>query len=356
MRRARALLSPQTRFCAVVKADAYGHGVLPVSRIALEEGADYLAVAILREGCCLREAGFTVPILILGCTPPEEAIRVVGHGLTQTVYAVEQAEALSRAALALGMRAKVHVKVDTGMSRLGVAPEEAGEFCRFLAALPGLELEGLFTHFAAADSEDKSKTQEQFAAFKVARESARACGLHIPIQHCANSAATLDCPETHLDMARLGIILYGLSPTGNKALDREGRWPIQLTPAMRLKARLAMVKTLPAGASVSYGATFTARREMLLGTLPIGYADGYSRMLSGKAGVLCAHKKVPLVGRICMDQCMADLSGTPEAKAGDEVTLFGPPELPADELAALLGTINYEIVCMVGRRVPRIYL
>ncbi|MDR2892417.1 MAG: alanine racemase [Deltaproteobacteria bacterium] len=358
MRRVKSLLGEGVRYCAVVKADAYGHGAVPVARKAVEIGADYLAVAMLQEGIALREAGFVLPILLLGYTPPELAALVVGNACTQTIYTREQAEALSGAAVAQGRKAKVHVKIDSGMSRLGIKPGDAAEFCRWVSGLPGLELEGIFTHFATADDDNAAFMLKQFAEFQKALEAVRAAGVHITIRHCANSAATLLMPQMHLDMARPGIVQYGLSPTGNCLNEQAGKWPIDLVPALRFKARLSMVKEIQAGTSVSYGAAFTATRSMLIGTVPVGYADGYTRMLSGKTDVLVRGRRAPLVGRICMDQCMIDLSGLPEwsqMAAGEEVLLFGGPELPVDEIAATLGTINYEVVCMIGKRVPRIY-
>lgn len=355
MLRLKSLLKPGVRFCAVVKADGYGHGSVPVAAEAVSIGADYLAVAAFQEAEVLRDAGFTHPILVFGHVPYEVAPLLVSKRVTQTVYTMEQGRVLSQAAVGLDMKVKVHAKIDTGMSRLGIRPEDAAEFCAALAALPNIELEGVFTHFATADNEDKTLANAQFAAFMQALEAIKAKGLNIAIRHCTNSAATMDMPEAHLDMVRPGIAMYGLTPWGNILEERPNRWPIQLEPAMSLKGRLAYVKLLRKGAKVGYGATFTAPKEMLLGTLPIGYADGYSRMLSGKASVLVGGKKVPLAGRVCMDQCMVDLSDVPQAKMGDEVVFFGPG-LPADELAGALGTINYEIVCMLQKRVPRVYI
>lgn len=349
IRNARSLLAPSTRYCAVVKADGYGHGALAVAREALALGADYLAVAFLPEAIALRDSGITAPVLILGFTPPALAVLVAANNLTQTIYTREQAEALSMAGEAAGRKVKVHIKIDTGMNRLGIPPEDAGAFALRVAPLPGLALEGMFTHFATADSKDKTMTRRQFALFLKAREAVREQGVRIPLHHCANSAAILDLPDMHLDMVRAGIIQYGLRPSG------ETGEPFALRPAMRLKTRVAMVRTVPAGVPVSYGAAFLTSQATTIATLPLGYADGYSRLLSGKTRVAVSGQRAPVIGRICMDQCMADVTGIPDVREGTEVTLFGADGITADDLASSLGTISYEIVCMVGKRVPRIY-
>ena len=346
----KKLLKPGTKFCAVIKADGYGHGAVAMAVEAVKAGADYLAVAILDEARQLRAAAFTEPILILGFTPPAQARQVVTGNLTQTIYTLGQAQALSQAASAEGLTAKVHIKIDSGMGRLGVPPAEAADFAEAVAGCPGLKLEGVFTHFAMADSRDKSYTHKQFTAFKAAVDEMKRRGLQIELAHCANSAATLDLPEMHLDMVRAGIVLYGLEPS-----DETGR-PFELKPAMRLMANLALIKNVPTGTGLSYGCTFVTEKPSRIGTLPLGYADGWTRMLSGKAQVLVGGRRAPVVGRICMDQCMVDLTDLPGVTEDDPVLLFGGPELPVEEVAAKLGTINYEIVCMVGKRVPRVYV
>ena len=350
MRGIMSLIKPGTFFCPVIKADGYGHGAVPIAHEAAALGAHYLAVAILDEAIALRDNGITLPVLVLGYTPPHAASSVVGNNLTQTVYRKEHVDALSAAARAMGRNVKIHVKVDTGMTRLGIAPEDAGEFCAYAAAQPNIEIEGIFTHFATADSQDKTQAQKQFSRFLEATASVAAKGINIKIRHCANSAATLDMPEAHLDMVRPGIILYGLHPS-----DETSR-PIDLQPAMQLKARFSMIKTVAAGEPVSYGATYITDKETRIATIPIGYADGYSRMMSGKAEILVKGDRAPIIGRICMDQCMADVSHIDSVQEGQEILLFGGRDLPADEIARHLGTINYEVVCMVGKRVPRIYI
>jgi alanine racemase len=333
----------------VVKADGYGHGAAAVARAALAAGAEHLAVAILDEALLLREAGFTGPILILGCTPLSAAPLVAANRLTQTIWDMDQARALAAAAAALGLRARVHLKIDTGMGRLGGTPDEAGPLAAALGRLPDLDLEGAFTHFAQADALDKAPALKQFAAFEKALQAIGDQGVTLAIRHAANSAATLEMPRTHLDMVRVGISLYGLVPSD----ECGGSAPLR--PAMRFKTRVAFLKDVPAGTPLSYGGTYVTPGPARIATLPVGYADGWTRMLTGKAEVVLRGSRAKVVGRICMDQCLADVTGLEGLAAGDEVLLFGGPELPAEEVAARLGTINYEIVCMVGRRVPRIY-
>ena len=345
----KSLTKPGTRFCAVVKADGYGHGAPAVAAEAIRAGADYLAVAVLDEALILRAAGFTGPLLILGYTPPAQAHLVAENGLTQTIYNLAQAEALAGAGAGLGVPVKVHLKVDTGMGRLGVRPGEAADFAAAVDKFKNLIIEGVYTHYAKADSFDKTHALQQFEAFSQALESIKGRGLAIPIRHSANSAALLDLPQTHLDMVRAGISLYGFWPS------EETTHPVELTPAMRLKTRLAMLKDVPAGTTVSYGCTYVTPGPARLGTLPVGYADGWTRMLSGKAQVVVGGQRAPVVGRICMDQCMIDVTHIQGLSEGDDVLLFGGPELPAEEVARHLGTINYEVVCMVGKRVPRVY-
>lgn len=342
-------LKPEVKFCAAVKADAYGHGAVAVSRAVLSAGADRLAVAMLSEAIELRRAGFLVPIQILGYTPSHQAKPVVAYDIAQTVYCMDNARALSVAATEMGKKVKLHIKIDTGMGRIGIMPEEAGEFAAAVSALPGVEVEGVFSHLATADAADKTYARDQFAKFQEALNRISAKGITIPLRHIANSAATLEMPEMQLDMVRPGIIVYGLWPSSEVARN------IELTPAMRLNAQIAHVKDVASGTSVSYGRTYITETNRKIATLPIGYADGWTRLLSGKTSILVNGCRAPLVGRICMDQCMADVTEVPGVKPGDTVNLFGTPEIPADEIADALGTINYELVCMIGKRVPRVY-
>ena len=350
----RAMLPQGCRFLGVVKADAYGHGAVPVARRLETLGAEYLAVACLDEALELRQAGITTPILILGYTPVERADSLLDNGITQTVYDVDMARALSDAAAAAGKTLKIHVKADTGMSRLGwLCGEEdqsaAVEAIAQVRALPGLEAEGIYTHFANADG-DEDYTMLQFTRFLDLLEALKDKGITFAIRHCAASAAALKFPCTHLDMVRPGIALYGHYPDPScEGLDGPG-----LRPVMTLKTRVASVKTVPAGTPVSYGCTHVLDRETRLAALTIGYADGLPRLCSDKLEVLIGGQRAPVVGRICMDMCMADVTGL-DVASGDEVEVFGE-HLPIEDVAALAGTIQYELLCAVSPRVHRAYL
>ena len=350
----RAMLPQGCRFLGVVKADAYGHGAVQVARRLETLGAEYLAVACLDEALELRQARITTPILILGYTPTERAEALLDNGITQTVYDVEMARALSDAAAAAGKTLKIHVKADTGMSRLGwlcggedqsAAVEAIAQVC----ALPGLEAEGIYTHFANADG-DEDYTMLQFTRFLDLLEALKERGITFAIRHCAASAAALKFPCTHLDMVRPGIALYGHYPDPScEGLDGPG-----LRPVMTLKTRVASVKTVPAGTPVSYGCTHVLDRETKLAALTIGYADGLPRLCSDKLEVLIGGQRAPVVGRICMDMCMADVTGL-DVAPGDEVEVFGE-HLPIEDVAALAGTIQYELLCAVSPRVHGAYL
>jgi alanine racemase len=349
MEQIKSATTGNAKICAVVKADGYGHGAVAVAGTVLQAGADQLAVAIVNEAVELRRAGFQVPILVLGYTPNCQAELIVEYNITQTLFSLDSAQALSAAAVAAGKNVKVHIKIDTGMSRVGIGPQEAGQFAAAVAALPGIEIEGVYSHFADADSSDKKFTYEQYKRFLEGVESIEGQGISIPIRHIANSAALLDLPQMHLDMVRPGIILYGLWPS------EEVQKKLVLRPAMRLKAQVGFVKDVPSKVSISYGRTYFTAQTSRIATLPVGYADGWSRLLANKAEVIVKGQRAPLVGRVCMDQCMIDVSHIPNVVIGDEVLLFGGADLPVEEVAAQMGTINYEIVCMVGKRVPRFY-
>lgn len=350
----RAMLPQGCRFLGVVKADAYGHGAVQVARRLETLGAEYLAVACLDEALELRQAGITIPILILGYTPVERTDSLLEGGITQTVYDVDMAKALSDAAMAAGKPLKIHVKADTGMSRLGWLCGEADQSAAVEAiaqvcALPGLEAEGIYTHFANADG-DEDYTMLQFTRFLDLLEALKDRGITFAIRHCAASAAALKFPCTHLDMVRPGIALYGHYPDPScEGLDGPG-----LRPVMTLKTRVASVKTVPAGTPVSYGCTHVLDRETKLAALTIGYADGLPRLCSDRLEVLVKGSRAPIVGRICMDMCMADVTGL-DVAPGDEVEVFGE-HLPIEDVAALAGTIQYELLCAVSPRVHRAYL
>lgn len=353
--RALRACAPESRFLGVVKANAYGHGAVPVARKLEALGADYLATACLAEARELRQAGIGLPILILGATPPEFAEEVVRLGLTQSVFTMELAHALSQAACAAGTSARVHWKVDTGMSRLGVLADDpvraAGEIAA-MAALPGLDGEGIFTHFANADG-DEEYTMLQFTRFlDVLEELEKTHALTFEIRHCAASAAVLNYPCTHLDMIRPGIALYGHYPDPScEGLDGPG-----LLPVMTLKTRVAAVRALPADTPVSYGCTARFGADGgRVAVLPVGYADGLHRVLSNEGSVFLGGQPRPIMGRVCMDMCMVGLDGEADVKPGDTAEIFGE-NIPAERLAELAGTVQYELLCAVSPRVPRLYV
>jgi alanine racemase len=344
----KKLLAPAVKLMAVVKANAYGHGAVAVSRSAVEAGADYLAVANLKEGSELRDAGLTSPILILTESPTSVMDEIVQYGFTQTVYSFSEAKALSEEAQKRHKTAAVHVKIDTGMARVGVAPSEAVAFITKIASLPGLKIEGVFTHFALAEDTQNNFTQTQFQRFQqVVQKTNR-----IPLKHAANSAALLFYPATHLDMVRVGLMMYGLYPQGNNS-----RRLIQLQPALAFKSRITYLKRVPAGTPVSYGCTYVTSKETNLATIPVGYADGFSRRLSNRGQVIIRGRRHPVVGRVTMDLSMVDV-GEAKVEIGDEVFLIGEQNgqlISADEIAKLEETVAYEVVCAIGKRVPRVY-
>ena len=351
----RGMLPRGCRFLGVVKANAYGHGAVPVAKKLEELGVEYLAVACLDEAVELRRAGITAPILLLGPTPVEFAGELLQYDLTQSVQDLPAARALSEAAVKADKPLKIHIKVDTGMSRLGflcdeehvnMSVEEIVKAC----SLPGLEAEGIFTHFANADG-DESYTMRQLTRFLDVVDKLRARGVELKIRHCAASAAVLNYPCTHLDMVRPGIALYGHYPDPScQGLDGPG-----LLPVMTLKTRIAAVRELRAGTCISYGCTHTLARESRLAVLPVGYADGLERLLSNRSEMLVHGQRVPVLGRVCMDMCMVDVTDLPDVKVGDEATVFGP-DLPLEEKAGAVGTIQYELLCGVAPRVPRVYI
>ena len=341
----------------VVKADAYGHGVDEVVPVLLANGVSRLAVSMLDEAIQLRNKGIEAPILILGYTDPRRAEEILRHRVTQTVFSLDLAQALSDAAVRLEAEARVHVKVDTGMGRVGFqAGFDAVKSVVAISALPRVVVEGIYTHFASADEADPAFTLQQFERFMGIDSELGRIGVRIPIRHACNSAALARWPSMHLDVVRPGLALYGIAP---KDCPGFGPGGLELRPAMSLKSNLILVKDVEPGTSISYDRRFVTARPSRIGTIPIGYADGYSRSLSGNADVLVGGRRAPVVGRICMDSCMADLTDLPvPAAVGDEVVLFGRQgreEIPADEIADRMGTISYEVVCLAGKRVPRAY-
>jgi len=336
---------------AVLKADAYGHGARRVARTVLHNGATWLGVACLGEAVELRQAGIGAPILNLGYTPPWQAREAVRHDVACTVFSVEVIQALARAARDLGKVATVHVKVDTGMGRLGVLPEEVLDLVRQISSMPGILLQGLFSHLAAADEDDPSYTDLQLERLQSVVGALEAQGLRPPLVHIANSAAVLKHPASHYDMVRAGIVLYGLAPSAETPL------PGGYRPAMSFKCQVAQVKDLPAGSLVGYGCAYRAERPIRIAVIPVGYADGFRRGPRNWGHVLVRGQFAPLVGRVCMDQSMVDVTAIPGVRQGDEVVLIGSQgerSLTAEDVAAQLGTINYEVVSEILARVPRV--
>jgi len=353
-RQLKSITRDSVALMAVVKANAYGHGTVPVARAALASGASWLGVARVSEGAELRREGIDAPTLVLGYTPPEEYPVLLANGLAQTVYSFAMAGELSATAARYGKKAIVHIKVDTGMGRLGFpCNRDAVREIAAVAGLPHLEVEGIFTHFAAADCRDKRYTKKQWMKFTKLLEALDREGLVFEWKHAANSAALIDLPETHLNMVRAGIAIYGIYPSNEVNTHR-----VSLLPAMTLKARVANVKKVPAGTGISYGVTHITTRDTVVVTVPAGYADGYNRLLSSRGEVLLHGRRAPVIGRICMDQFIVDAGHIPGVEPVEEVVLMGrqgAEMISADEIAGKIDTIAYEVLCMVSSRVPRIY-
>jgi alanine racemase len=360
VRRIRRSVHRSAEVMAVVKADAYGHGVEQTIPVMLENGVTRLAVSMLDEAVQLRQAGVGVPILVLSYTDSGRAPEILSNQITQTVYSRDLAQALSDAAVQLNCDARIHIKVDTGMGRVGfLAGYGAVKDITWIGRLPRIIIEGIYTHFATADEEDTTFVFEQFEQFNAICRELERIGIQIPIKHVCNSAATMRFPAMHLDLVRPGLILFGMVPTGCP-----DAWT-DLKPAMTLKSGVILTKNLPPGYPISYGRSFVTSRESQIVTIPIGYADGYSRRLTGKASVLLRGCRLPVIGRICMDTCMVDATQLPPPRVavGEEVVLFGEQinggkksGISVDELASWMGTINYEMTCLIGRRVPRAYV
>jgi alanine racemase len=350
-------ISPQVLTMAVVKADAYGHGALPCASVAVECGADYLGVGVIDEGIELRKSGLDAPILILGSIFPNEAEDLVRHDLATIVCTLPLAKTLAKEAGKQNKTASVHIKVDTGMNRLGILPDNLPVLLNQIRILPNLKIEGVSTHFSSADDEVLSITQAQLKKF----EAALACFKKddMPLIHCSNTSALFKFPKSHFDMIRPGLILYGALPSPSLQTvlsEKTNLSPFQ--PVMQWKSQIILVKSIAKGQSVSYSGSFTTQRDSLIATLPIGYADGLHRSLSNKIDVLIRGKRAPQVGNICMDMTLIDVTEVQDVAEGDEVVLFGRQDgqtITVDEMATKGGTIPYEILCNVGKRVPRIY-
>ena len=344
-------MGTERRICAAVKADAYGHGALEIARASLDAGACCLGVATVREGAALRRGGIDAPILLLSQPMPGEIPGIVENDLSPMVSDGEFVAMLDGAAAIAGVRVSVHLKIDTGMGRLGCAPNEAVALARLLSACAALEHAGTATHFAVSDSAaagDVAYTERQLALFRGALDDIRAAGLNPGIVHAANSGAILFHPNAWFDMVRPGILLYGYGTADQGSLRVE--------PVMELRTRVALVKSVGEGDSVSYGRTWVAPRDTTIAVLPVGYADGLPRLASNKWQVRIGDVEYPLVGTICMDQCMADLGPSPGVRRWEDAIVFGGSASGADTLAERIGTIPYEIVCNINRRVPRVYL
>ncbi len=357
MERMHGAISPQTKMIGVIKTDGYGHGAVPIGREL--EKLPYVfgyATATAEEAFILRRAGLTKPVLILGYTFPYSYDELILQEIRSTVFRKDAVETLDACAGRLGRKAVVHVKVDTGMSRIGIRPDEEGlAFMEWISGFENMEVEGIFTHFARADETDHSAALSQLAKFTAfAEEAERRMGKRIPLKHCSNSAGILTLPQANLSLVRAGITLYGLSPSGEVTKEM-----LSLHPVLSLKSRLVYVKEIEAGMPVSYGGTFVAKERMRIATVPVGYGDGYPRGLSGKGSVLIRGKRAPILGRVCMDQFMVDVTEIPDAQEDDEVTLIGADggeKITVEELGELSGRFNYELVCCLGKRIPRVYL
>lgn len=353
VKNAKALLKKDTKMMAIVKADGYGHGAVEVAR-QIDELVDAYGVAILEEGIELRKAGFTKPILILGYTPKPLYPAMIRYDIATAVFTMEMAKEISDTAVAMHKNANIHIKLDTGMSRIGFAiTKESKKIIEQIAKLPGIEIKGCFSHFARMDEKDKTKANEQFAKFTKMVNALEKDGVDLGIRHISNSAGIMEAPEVQMDMVRNGICLYGLYPSEEVQKER-----LPLKPAMELKAYVSYVKTLEPGVEIGYGGTYTTTKKTRVATIPVGYADGYSRCLSGKGSVLIHGKKAPILGRVCMDQFMVDVTDIDNVCVGDRVTLFGKDGdscITIEEISAMAHSFNYEFVCDIGKRIPRVY-
>ena len=351
----KQLIGEKKELMAVVKGNAYGHDILEISLVVLNNGATRLAVARLEEGIFLRKAGITVPILVLGLTLKQQAELLVSYNITSTVCEFEVIERLSNSAVKEDKISKVHLKVDTGMGRIGIYPNHVLNFIKKVKALKNIEIEGIFTHFSVADEKDKTYTEEQFRKFMGVLAVLEMEEIRIPIKHVSNSATLLDLSHMWLDLVRPGISIYGLYPS------REVKKTVKLIPAHSFKTRIVFLKELSAGECISYGRIYTTSQiRTVVASLPVGYADGYNRLLSNQGEVLVRGKRVPIIGRVCMDQCMIDVTHLPQVEIGDEVVLWGrqeQEEITVEEIADKIKTINYEVVHMPDKkRVPKLFI
>ncbi len=349
----RKIIKAGTKIMVAIKADGYGHGAVPIARV-LDPLVDWFAVAVVEEGIELRAAGFTKPILLLGYSAKAQFAEVVRYDLTQTVFSYEMAEALNEEAKHQEKIIPIHIKLDTGMGRIGYQPtlESINDIVR-LKSLHNIRIDGLFSHFACADMIDKSSAKEQLRVFLDFIKKLEQQGIHIPIKHISNSAGIIDLPEANLDMVRSGISTYGLYPSNEVHKEQ-----LLLKPAMELKTHISFIKELEAGYTIGYGSTYVTKKHTIIATIPVGYGDGFPRQLSNKGRVLVHGQFAPIIGRVCMDQFMIDITDIPDAKQDDVVTLIGHDgnqRITVEEVADMVGSFNYEYVCNVGKRVPRVY-
>ncbi|MCC8061147.1 MAG: alanine racemase [Clostridiales bacterium] len=346
-------LAPDAKMIGVVKTDGYGHGAVPVAQ-TIDPFVSGYAVATIDEALILRRHGIARSILILGVTANDRYAELIDYDIRPAIFTMEQAQPLSRMAVEKGTRVRIHLALDTGMSRIGMDADAAGaDLAAQIAALPGIEVEGMFTHFARADETDKTAAQAQFRAYTDFVSLLDARGVTIPVKHCSNSAAIIDLPDMHMDRVRAGISIYGLYPSEEVDKSR-----VPLRPVMGLKSFVTYVRDLPPGREISYGGTFCTERPTRVATVPVGYGDGYPRGLSGKGRVLIHGQSAPILGRVCMDQFMVDVTDIPGTQTGSEVTLLGcdgGEEITAEEIASLSGRFHYELLCDIGKRVPRVY-
>ncbi len=354
-REIRRVTDKNSKIMAIVKADAYGHGFLEVAKALVKEGADAFGVALIEEAMQLRNSGFEQPILVLGSIPEEDYQEAIENNISLTVFSMETAMKLSGIAQKCGKIAKIHIKLDTGMSRLGYVigdeNESVVEEVLEISKLPGVKIEGVFSHFSTSDEEDKSYTLMQLERFKSVCDTLKKKGLLDIICHIANSGAIIMYPDSHMDMVRPGVILYGLYPSND--VDKT---KLPLTPVMTLKTKITHIKTLGKGRGISYGKEYITDGPTKVATVPIGYADGYVRSTAKEGMMLVSGQKVRILGRICMDQCMIDVTDVNNINVGDEVIVFSDKEILADDVAKWTSTINYEVVCLVSKRIPRVYI
>lgn len=356
----RKITSPSAKIMAIVKADAYGHGFFEVASALANNGADFFGVATVDEAIQLRNAGFSNPVLILGVIFRDDLEKIIQNDIMPVVFGYRFAKSISDTAVRLNKKAKIHIKLDTGMSRIGYVCSGSDSRERILdsicdiAALPNVEIDGIFSHFAKADEKERDYTKIQYDRFMDIVSALEDRGVHIPIKHICNSAGIIQYPEYHMDMVRSGIITYGLAPSSDVSVENLG-----LSPAMQLKSVVTNLKRIKVDTPVSYGGNYIAKPGTRIATVAIGYADGYSRLLSGKAEVLINGKRANVVGNVCMDQLMVDVTEIDDIKIGDEVILFGKSGnniITVESVAELMGTINYETICVIGKRVPRVYI